>query len=168
MICGFCSIEFPSKFDAQKYCSKRCGYEQRKVESSERNKATCLSCGIIFRKVRKASTYCSNECKNFGAAHWNWRDGRQVTSDGYVRCWTGPGRDAARPLEHRMVMESVLGRPLLGDETVHHLNGIRDDNRPENLQLWSSRHPSGQSIEDKIVWAVQLLELYQPDLLRRI
>jgi hypothetical protein len=40
--------------------------------------------------------------------------------------------------EHIVVIERLLGRPLQRDESVHHRNGIRDDNRPENLELWVS------------------------------
>jgi hypothetical protein len=64
-----------------------------------------------------------------------------------------------------MVMEAILGRPLQVDESVHHLNGVRDDNRPDNLELWSKSQPAGQRVTDKVAWAIELLELYAPELL---
>jgi hypothetical protein len=63
-------------------------------------------------------------------------------------------------LEHRAVMEMVLGRALRGEETVHHRNGVRDDNRPANLELWSSSHASGQRVTDLLSWARSLIETY--------
>lgn len=62
--------------------------------------------------------------------------------------------------EHRVVMEEMIGRYLLPHETVHHRNGVRDDNRPENLELWSSSQPPGQRVEDKLTWAREIEALY--------
>jgi hypothetical protein len=57
-------------------------------------------------------------------------------------------------------MEQKLGRSLLPHENVHHINGNRLDNRVENLELWSTKQPPGQRIEDKIAWARSLLKQY--------
>ena len=65
-----------------------------------------------------------------------------------------------RVYQHRLVMESIIGRPLLDHESVHHKNGDRADNRPENLELWSKKQPAGQRVEDKLKWAYEIISLY--------
>jgi hypothetical protein len=65
--------------------------------------------------------------------------------------------EGKQTLEHRLVMEEVIKRPLLKHESVHHKNGDRLDNRPDNLELWSNSQPAGQRIVDKLAWARSFL-----------
>lgn len=88
-------------------------------------------------------------------------------SQGYVDWyWYLPDGKRVVVKEHRIVMERLLGRELLPGENVHHANGNRADNRPENLELWSSSQPPGQRVSDKVAWAKALLALYAPEALR--
>lgn len=86
---------------------------------------------------------------------------RSINNSGYV---TLSVRDFSgkliKRLEHRVVMEEYLGRPLLPEETVHHLNGDKTNNSLKNLQLWASRHPRGMRILDLIEYANEILAEY--------
>ncbi len=67
-----------------------------------------------------------------GQNHNRWKGGRHKDKDGYVDVWTTTDSGIH---EHRLIMENHLGRRLKTGEEVHHINGIKDDNRIENLAL---------------------------------
>lgn len=116
-----------------------------------------LSIPSLINDMNK--TYCSKTCAGYhttpfkelkGFKHYNWNGGKK-TSKGYifVHLPEHPNAVAGKyVLEHRLVMEKELGRYLRPNETVHHKNGIKDDNRPENLELWNGAHPYGVRFED--------------------
>jgi hypothetical protein len=77
-----------------------------------------------------------------GENHPHWEGGRKLDKDGYVLVNVGVDHHLARStgyaLEHRLVAEEMLGRSLAEGEVVHHVNGVKDDNRPENLMVFQT------------------------------
>jgi hypothetical protein len=83
-----------------------------------------------------------------------------INGSGYLMRTKTINRIRESQLQHRFVVEQYLGRQLLPGENVHHKNGIRDDNRLENLEIWVSSQPSGQRVEDLVSWAKEILNRY--------
>jgi len=94
----------------------------------------------------------------FGEKASHWKGGRKLVDD-YVFLLkpNHPNADCNGYVkEHRFVMSEVLGRPLDSNEVVHHINGIRDDNRKENLMPFPS-HKEHMTYHRKIQKCQQLV-----------
>ncbi len=91
------------------------------------------SCGCLAREL--ASIRMASIDPMFGEKNPRWRGGRKKTGGGYISVLMTDRPERGYVLEHRLVMSKALGRPLRSDEVVHHRNGIKDDNRLENLEL---------------------------------
>ena len=99
-------------------------------------------CGEVKQLKSETCGRCRDQS---GQANGNWKGGRTRHKAGYLMVRAlGHPRATSGPyvFEHILVAEDLLGRYLLDGETVHHRNGIRDDNRPENLELWTNPQPS--------------------------
>ena len=121
----------------------------------------CIHCSIEFLTVNRGTKYCSNTCVSIacdtgkamrekdqrGDKNHAWKGGRIVEGGGYVLVKSREHPNANNNgyvLEHRLVMEKKLGRYLLPHENVHHKDGVRDNNSPDNLELWVTKQPKGQ------------------------
>jgi len=125
-----------------------CGIEKR-VRAQNLQAKTVRSCGCLLKRR--------------GVNNPLWGGG-SITSEGYRRIIVWENDIRRSVLEHRYVMEKFLGRRLSRKENVHHKNGIKLDNRIENLELWVKVQPCGQRLEDLVEHYTAFLAQYASDI----
>lgn len=146
-------------------------YVQGKKQLERLAEGKCSICGEDFYNRNHGTgenKYCSRTCRGIhdrGTGNPFWKGGRGLNADGYVRVQVydpdHAGRKSIRKFEHTLVMEKHIGRLLTKDETVHHKNGDRADNRIENLELYSGRHFRGQKVKDQLEWCKEFIAKYE-------
>lgn len=113
----------------------------------------CEACGKQVERIRKdgiKSKCCSHKCARSGKRRGAYND--KVEINGYLYIYKPEHPNAMKRgyvAEHRLVLESKIGRYLKRDEVVHHINENKQDNRPENLQVMSSSEHTKLHVELK-------------------
>jgi hypothetical protein len=106
------------------------------------------SCGLKAVNALNPGRYKGSKSKS-------WKGGSRPDRRGYILTWCPDHPSRKNTIgknyvfEHRLIMEKQLGRYLLPQEQVHHRNGIRSDNRPENLELWVKQQPPGARVHEQ-------------------
>lgn len=133
-----------------------CGCRKLEAIAEQGRKNKGINHPMYGRKGKKSPHYGKR-----GPLSPNWKGGR-FKVQGYVYVYDPDHPNSNRKgyvREHVKKMSNKLGRGLLPGETVHHKNGVRDDNHQKNLKLLIL-HPPGQSVSDLVKWAREILRRY--------
>lgn len=127
------------------------------VEGCARPRVAKGLCGLHYQRLLKHGDPSVCKIAPDGEGTIDRKGYRVVTAIGHPNA-----QRTGKIKEHRLVMSKMLGRPLVSGENVHHRNGDRLDNRPQNLELWVSMQPSGQRVSDLLAFARMVQDRYGP------
>lgn len=191
IICFYCQNIFIKTHFNHKYCSQFCSkkfhsvkemnrrktdveYRQkrnqkeikrrhlkRQLDSSEREKHN-FSEKVRYRKKNNILSDKDLKKNPKGSGCLTKFGYRKIAKKGHPNAWR-----TGEMLEHVFIMSEHLGRPIRKGETIHHKNGIKHDNRIENLELWNNSHPHGQRVKDKIKFYKEFLDLYGYNVIKK-
>lgn len=132
---GMCGRCWNAYMEARKLANGQICIEPN-CERAQKAKGLCSGC---YNRKLRSKTHPPQPVAPLGT--------KKVNPDGYVVVKTGRTKSEWE-LEHRLVIEHKLGKPLAPGQNVHHLNGNRADNHVENLELWNVPQPSGVRDDD--------------------
>lgn len=160
--CNQCGLELTGR--QRKFCSEACR-RRSQAEAGRRHDKVCPECGKNYNAARPEQRFCSRSCTaSYGNKQYrgenakNWKGGRSVRKDGYVRVYAPDSPQAHKDgyaYEHRDVADRKFPFTLPSKFAVHHLNGDKSDNRPENLKVNGS---NGRHMREYHSWGGSRLE----------
>lgn len=143
-------------------------YIIKKLSITEIAKIMKYSRTVIVNRLKEYKIKIRNlkEARKVSPLHkgknaYNWKGGRFINKDGYILILfpNHPHKTTGDYIfEHRLVMEKKLGRYLKSNEIVHHINGIRNDNRIENLYIVNRKNHEKNTFIIKLQKRIRYLE----------